>query len=629
MLQAINDRIKGWLGALVIVLITIPFAFWGVESYLGSGGQQFAAIVDGEEIPMFQFDDAYSNQLARLNQQFGSNLPLSNEQIKTLVLDQLVNAVVLEKGSYASGYRISDSNLKRSLERIFTRDGSFDRDFFENVVAANDLTISQYETRLRNELRVVQKQNAITSSAILTASEAKRLAAIDQQEREIRWMLFDVDAQSDDVAITEQEIEDFYNANTMRFMTPEKVMVEYVEVTADDISDSVTVDEGQLEEMYADYERAVRKREERKARHILLQTGSTEDKSEAAVMERMQELKQRLDGGASFETLAQEFSEDPGSAQQGGDLGWVAHGDMVKPFEETLFGMQKGEISDVVETQFGLHLIRLDDIRVPELASFAEKRGEFEQQIKQEVITNMFYDISENMAVSAYENPESLEAVVEVVNKQPERTEWFTVDAGTGIAENAKFRNTAFSAGVLEEGLNSDIIEISPNHVAVLRLLDHEQASKKPLQEVRVQIEEALRERAARSIAMTAAEQAKSQILAGTPAEDVLADGQRIEGQITIKRTDTNKADPMIIDAAFQMPHPQKDRPSVQVVNTLSGDVAVVLLDKVDVPDELDDAQIATVKSQRQSEVADSEFDFVIDTIKGAAEIERNNDLLQ
>ncbi|MGB5454619.1 MAG: SurA N-terminal domain-containing protein [Gammaproteobacteria bacterium] len=629
MLQAINDRIKGWLGALVIVLITIPFAFWGIESYLGTGNKQFAAVVNGEEIPVFQFENAYSNQLARLNQQFGGKVPYSNEQIKKLVLDQLVDALVLEENSYASGYRVSDTNLKQNIATLFSRNGAFDRDFFENVIASNNMTVSQYESRLRNELRVIQKQNAVVSSAILTDAEVALLAALQQQERDIRWIRFDVDSQSDDIVITDQDIEDFYNSNIDRFMTPERVSVEYVEVTNDDLANSISIDEAQLAGMYDDYKRTVLKKEERKARHILLQTGSSEEKSTAAVTARIEELQQKLRDGASFEELASEFSEDPASAQQGGDLGWVASGDMVKPFEVALFKLEKGGISDIVETQFGLHLIKLDDIRTPEVAAFADKRDEFEQELKQEVISNMFYDVSENMAVTAYENPDSLDAVVDAVNKQPEKTELFSRNSGTGIAENQKFRNAAFSAAVLQEGLNSDVIEISPAHVVVLRLLKHEPASKKPLEEVSAELENTLRSRAAHTSAMTAAEQMKNQIVEGVSAEDLLAGNQRIEDKVTIKRTDAGKVDPMIIEAAFQMPYPQKDKPSVQVVNLSSGDIVVVLLDKVTTPAEIAQDQKNAVKQQRSNDIANTEFEYVITTIKDAAEIERNTDLLQ
>ena len=629
MLQAINDRIKGWLGALVIVLITIPFAFWGIESYLGAGNKQFAAVVNGEEIAVFQFEDAYSNQLARLNQQFGSQLPYSNQQIKTLVLDQLINAMLLEETSYSAGYRVSDDNLKQKIATLFTRDGVFDRDFFENVIAANRMTISQYEAMLRNELRVVQKQNAIVESAILPDTDVEKLAALQQQERDVRWVKFAVDTQSDDIVITDQEIDDFYNANVARFMTPERVSVEYVEVTSDDLADSITVDEEKLATMYDDYKATMLKKEERKARHILLKADASEEQSKSAVTEKIQELQQKLEAGEAFEDLARQYSEDQGSAKQGGDLGWIATGDMVKPFEEALFDLTKGEVSDIVETQFGLHLIRLDDTRAPLVESFADKRDEFEQELKKEVVSSMFYDISENMAVSAYENPDSLDAVLEVLNKQAQKTELFTRESGAGIAENQEFRNAAFSPAVLQDGLNSDIIEISPEHVVVLRLLKHEPASKKPLQEVRTDIENALRSRAAHSAAMTAAEQMKTQIIEGASIEDLLKDDQQIEEKLAIKRTDSGEADPMIISAAFKMPYPQEQEPSVQVVNLLSGEIAVVLLDKVTTPGEVAQDQKDAMKQQLRDDVANAEFDYVMTTLKDSAEIERNTEVLQ
>jgi len=629
MLQAINDRIKGWLGALVIIMITIPFAFWGIESYIGGGGQQFAAVVNGEEISLNQFENAYSNQLARLNQQFGSALPFTNEQIKTQVLDQLINSVVLEENSYSSGYRVSDNSLKQSIAALFSRDGKFDRDYFENIIASNGMTVSQYELRLRNELRMLQKQNAIIASAILTDKEVRQLAALEQQERDIRMIKFNIDKDSADIVVTEQDIEDFYNTNADRYMTPESVSVEYIEMTSDELADSIDVDEDKLTEMYDDYKRILLEKEERKARHILMQIGTSAEKSKEALMPRIKELQQKLNDGESFEDLAREYSDDPGSAKQGGDLGWVATGEMVKPFEDALFSMNKGEVSNIVETQFGLHLIRLDDIRTPELQVFADKRSEFEQELKQDAISGMFYDITENMAVTAYENPDSLDAVIDAVNKQPGKTELFTRDSGIGIAENQKFRTAAFSPSVIEDGMNSDIIEITPNHVAVLRLLKHEPANKKPLPEVKSGIEDILRMKAAHGVMMAAAEEAKNKIIAGASAESVLAENQNLENSITVKRTEPGNADPMVVGAAFQMPYPDSGKPSIQVVNLISGDVALVLLDKVTTPVDIAKDQIDTVRQQRKNDVANSDFGFSVTAIKDAAEIQRNTSLLQ
>ena len=629
MLQAINDRIKGWLGALVIIMITIPFAFWGIESYIGGGGKQFAAVVNGEEIPVIQFENAYSNQLARLNQQFGSALPFTNEQIKTQVLDQLINSVVLEENSYSSGYRVSDKSLKQSIAALFSRDGKFDRDYFENIIASNGMTVSQYELRLRNELRVLQKRNAIIASAILTDEEVSQLAALEQQQRDLRLIKFSVDKDSADIVVTEQDIEAYYNSNADRYMTPERVSVEYVEVTSDELADSIDVDEDKLMGMYEDYKRSTLAKEERKARHILIQIGTSAEKSKEALLPRIEELQQKLNDGESFEDLAREYSDDPGSAKQGGDLGWVATGEMVKPFEDALFNMNKGEVSDVVETQFGLHLIKLEDIRTPELQTLADKRSEFERELKQDAISAMFYDVSENMAVTAYENPDSLDAVIDAVNKQPVKTGLFTRDSGTGIAENQKFRTAAFSSAVIEERMNSDIIEIAPNHVAVLRLLKHEPASKKPLLEVRSEIENILRMKAAHAVIMAAAEDAKNQIISGASADSVLAENQNIEGPFTVKRTAPGTVYPMVVGAAFQMPYPENDKPSVQVVNLISGDVAVVLVDKVATPDDVAKDQIDAVRQQRKNDVANSDFDFVLSAIKDAAEIQRNTSLLQ
>lgn len=629
MLQAINDRIKGWLGALVIIMITIPFAFWGIESYIGGGGKEYAAVVNDEEIPVYQFENAYSNQLARLNQQFGSALPFSNQQIKEQVLDQLINAVVLEENTYTSGYRISDQDLKRSVATLFSRDGKFDRDYFENVVASNNMTVSQYESTLRSELRVLQKQNAIRSTTIMTDEEARQLAALQQQQRDIRIIKFSTDADSTDIVVTDEEVEAYYSSNPERYMKPERVSVEYIEITSDELAGSIEVDEEKVAQMYEDYKQTLLAKEERKARHILIQTGSSEEKSKEASMPKIEELQKRLDAGESFETLAREYSDDPGSAQEDGDLGWVAVGDMVKPFEDALFSLNKGEISGVVETQFGLHLIKLEDVRTPEVKTLAEMHVEFEKELKQDVLSSMFYDISEDMAVTAYENPDSLDSVVDAVNKQPAKTELFTRDAGTGIAENQKFRNAAFASSVIEEGLNSDIIELSPDHVAVLRLLKHEPASMKPLETVKAEIENSLRMKKAHDKTMAAAEEAKSRISSGETADNVLSENQRVEDYGALKRADVGKVDPMIVEATFRMPHPEDDKPSTRVVNMVTGDIALVLLDKVTTPAEVTREQINAVLQQRKNDVANAEFDYVITAVKDAAEIQRNTSLLQ
>ena len=629
MLQAINDRIKGWLGGLVIILITIPFAFWGIESYLGGGGKDFAAIVNGEEIPVYQFERNYAVQLSRLNQQYGKNLPISNQQIKQQVLDQMINSALLQDGTYSSGYRISSTQLKDSIKQIFNRDGVFDRDLFGSYLASESLSVSQYESSLKQDLRVLQKRNAIMASSLVTNDEAKQLAAVDQQTRDISMAIFSIDAHKDDAAVSEEDIKEYYETNSGRFMTEAKVSVEYVELKAADLENDIAIDEGRVEDMYNLYKSNAINTEERRASHILLTTGTAEDKSKDVVIARMQELQKKLEAGEAFEDLARDNSEDPGSATQGGDLDWVARGQMVKPFEDALFALNKGEVSGIVETQFGLHLIRLDDVRAPEFASFEEKRAELEQELKQEVISSVFYDVSENLAVTAYENPDSLDAVVDVLSIPVKQTEMFTRHNGEDIAANAKFREAAFSASVLEGGSNSDIIEIAPDHVVVLRVLKNEPASRQPLSEVESNIRSIIELKRAYENTMAAAQQAKDKVASGASLESVVDEGWNVQMYTGIKRQQTGEPGPEVVRAVFSMPDPASGVVSVENVNLASGDVALVVLDKVHTPVDIAEDSLNRVKQQRKSDVASAEFGFALTSLQDAAEIERNSAVLQ
>ena len=336
-----------------------------------------------------------------------------------------------------------------------------------------------------------------------------------------------------------------------------------------------------------------------------------------------------LEAGESFEDLARENSEDPGSAAQGGDLDWVARGQMVEPFEDALFSLNKGEVSGIVETQFGLHLIRLDDIRAPEFASFEEKRAELERELKQEVVSSMFYDVSENLAVTAYENPDSLDMVVDVLNIPVKQTEMFTRNNGEGIAANAKFREAAFSDAVLQGGSNSDIIEIAPDHVAVLRVLKNEPAARQPLSEVESNIRSIIELKRAYENTMAAAQQAKDKVVNGATLESVLWEGQSVQMYTGIKRYQTGEPGAEVIQTIFSMSDPASAGISVENVNLPTGDVAVVVLDKVHTPVDIAEDSLNRVKQQRKSNVASAEFEYALTSLQDAAEIERNSAVLQ
>ncbi|MBT8119825.1 MAG: SurA N-terminal domain-containing protein [Gammaproteobacteria bacterium] len=625
MLQAINDRIKGWLGIVIVVLIGLPFALWGIQSYFDDAGPRYAAKVNDSEISASEFERSVSMQRQSMMQQNGGKLPIEENVLRERTLSQMINQRLLEGVTYENGYRISDAVLSQRIKQLFTVDGEFDRQRFEATVASIGMNIPMYENALRNELRLQQLQSGIANSAFVTRQEVSDLAKLSEQTRDISVLTFNVDHFSTAAKATDEEIKQYYQANLSQFMVPEKIKVDYVEITSDTLSENVEIDEDQIKKMYDDYVKSVVGREERQASHILIQTSE----NKAAAQIKIESLKKELELGADFAELAKQHSEDPGSAANGGDLDWVALGEMVKPFEKALFALEKGAVSDVVETQFGYHLIKLVDVRSEPVVPFGVKRYEFEDEIKADSVASMFYDLSERLASIAYENPDSLDIVVEELGLKLNSSDYFTRFQGQDIAENEKVRNVAFSPLVMEEGSNSDIIEISPTHVVVIRMNEHVPATAIPLADVRSKIENILKVQAGHKQTMAAAMDVKAKIEAGTSVAELESEGVAVDVIKSIGRRDNTKvSDPSILQNAFDMVLTQDKKPSVEAVDLMSGDVALVVLDKVNLPDDIPQGQQDLVKSEVLRENAIRDFSSALLIIKEDAEIDRNMKLV-
>lgn len=630
MLQAINDRIKGWLGIVIVVLIGLPFALWGIQSYLDDAGPMYAAKVNNMEISASEFERSVSMQRQNILRQNGGKLSVDEKVLRERTLTQLINQRLLEGVTYDNGYRISDAVLSARIKQLYTVDGIFDRARFEANVASIGMSIPMYEHALRNELRLQQMQSAIANSSFATKKEVNDLAALNEQTRDISVVTFDLDQFSTALKPDDEEIKQYYEENKQRFMLPEKIKIDYVEVTSDSLAEDVVVDEVQIKKMYDDYVASISGREERKARHILLSTvvaDGAEDKTAAKI--KIEALKQELENGADFTELARKHSQDQGSATEGGDLGWVALGDMVKPFEQVLFDMEKGLVSGVVETQFGYHLIKLDDVRSETIEPLGVKRYEFEDEFKSDAVASVFYDLTERLASIAYENPDNLDVVVEELGLKITSTDHFSRFKGEGIADNEKVRNIAFSPLVLEQGSNSDIVEISPEHVVVLRLNEHVPATAIPLEVVSSKIEGILKAQNGHKQTKAAALEAKSRIEAGESIDGLKAEGVNIEVITSLNRNDTTKvSDPSILYNAFDATLAEDGKPSVKDVDLMSGDVALVVLTKVNAPDVIAQDKLDAVKNEALRENATRDFTNALLAIKDSADIDMNKRLL-
>jgi len=625
MLQAINDRIKGWLGIAVVIIIGLPFALWGIQSYFDDAGPRYAAKVNSAEITANEFERSVSIQRQSMLRQYNGKLPIEEKALRERTLTQMINQRLLEEVSFEQGYRISDGILSERIKQLFTIEGVFDRERFEASVASLGMNIPMYERSLRNELRLQQMQAAISNSTFVTKNAVNNLAALAEQTRDISVLTFNVEHFSTATKPTEEEIKQYYQKNQQRFMVPEKIKIDYVEITSDALAENVEIDEQQIQQMYDHYVKSITGREERKARHILIQTGT--DKAAAKI--KIELLKKELEQGADFAELAKKHSQDPGSAVEGGNLDWVAMGEMVKPFEQKLFSMEKGSVSDVVETQFGFHIIKLDDVRSEPVAPLGVKRYEFEDEIKTDSVASMFYDLSERLASTAYENPDSLGMVVDGLGLKILSSDYFTKRKGEGIAENKKVREVAFSPLVLEQGSNSDIIEISPTHVVVIRMNEHVPATAIPLAEVSSRIENILKAQGGHKQTLAAALAVKEKIAAGESIDSLTSDGIDVENIASLgRRENTRVSDASILQAAFALTPAQESKKSVSDVNLASGDVALVVLNKVNSPENILQSQLDLVKSEATRENAIRDFSSALLVIKDAATIDRNMNLV-
>lgn len=625
MLQAINDRAKGWLGITIVVLITLPFAFWGINSYIGGGNEQYIAKVNDVEISKSEFDYNLTKQRQQMQDQFGGKLPFEENVLKQRVIDQLVNRKLLEERSANAGYLVSDIQLSEKIKEIFTREGEFDREYVNQVLQSQGMSVAQMEYQLKSDLQVSQVIEAFTNTSFITDSEAKKIAELEYQQRKITTLTFALDHFSAGINITEEEIQAAYEKDSERYMSVEKVSIEYVELKSEALSGDVEIDEQMIATMYEEYVDVISKKEKRKAKHILLKTDD-----EVAARTQMADLIKQLAEGASFEDLAREHSQDIGSAKQGGDLGWVESGQMVKSFEDTLYALKVGAVSEVVESEFGLHLIKLEDVKSEEIQSLNTKRAELEQAFKQDIISDKFYELSELMASTAYENSDSLMSVTEALNVEAKSSGYFTRDQGADITANEKVRAAAFSKLVLKEKSNSDVIEISPEHILVLRVLEHEAASRLPLDSVRSSIENGLRLRKSHENTMAAAIAAKEKVNVGEATmADLAAKGITLKTSEMLTRKDMTKIDPMILETAFNISASEEGKLNVSEVSMYSGDVALVVVDEVFTPNDIAHEKIDAIKNQLKRDVSNREFNSALAAMKDKASLHINSKVLQ
>lgn len=630
MLLAIRDKVTGWLAYIIIILISIPFALWGITEYFGVGGEETVATVDDAEITQREFDRAYARYRAQINAIYGGRPPelLTNDAVlKEQVLQQMIERELLAQVTAREGYRIGDEQLGEMIRGMddFQVDGRFDKATYEGQLRSQGWTPAGFEYEYRLARRIDQLQEGLLASAVASRRAARLVEELRRQEREIAYLRLDLDARPGGEPPTEAQVAEYYESHPDEFVEPERVRIAYLALDQQALAAEADVGEGALRAAYEEQAPLHTRPEEREARHILITVDAEADPAEwEAARERIEALRERVLAGEDFAELAREHSEDPGSAPEGGDLGPVTRGLMVEPFEEALFALSEGELSEPVRTRFGWHVIRLDAVRPESRKSFEEMRPDLEADLRRRAAESVFYDRVEQLANLTYENPDSLVIAAEALGLPVEESDWFTRSGGAGVAASAKVRAAAFGPEVLGRGVNSDVIELDEGGVVVLRVLEHRPAERKPLAAVRDEIVRIL-ERQEKERSLRALGERVEQALRGGADPAALAEEhQAAYRDLGFVRRDQGGDAREIVSLAFTLRPPEGERPTVAGTVLPDGDYAVVMLETVRAG-EATPAETDPAVAQRRRAAAQAEYRAVTADYLQRAEVKRGD----
>ncbi len=583
MLQIIRDRAQGFLAWVIVLLISIPFALWGINEYIGGGGEVTVAKVNGNEISQQALQRELFRQRQQIQQALGGRLDpalFPEERLRSQVLEQMIQRELLIQAAQNSGLRIADAHLGSYIRSApdFQQEGQFSPELYERILSREGMSPGMFEISVRQDLLTAQLQAGLILTTFSTGHEQDAYRRLLGQQRDVGFVVVPLQRFEEAVEVSEEAVERFHEENGDLFRLPERVSVDYLELSVDGIAAGINVGEQELRERYEAQIANYRKPEERHLRHILLAAEPDDSDSAVAARKQADELREQLLAGASFEELAKEYSDDPGSAESGGDLGFLSPGMLDAAFEKAAFSLEQGALSEPVRSAFGYHLIRVEAVRGGEVSPFDEVRGRILDEVKRERAGQQFYEQAEQLANLAYEFPDSLEEAAVRLGIEVQTSEPFGRQGGEGVFADPRVSAVAFSEEVLESGYNSEPIDISNDHQVVLRVRERFPAARRPLAEVREQIEARLRRDGAVDEAQQLADAMLARLRSGESPEAV-AQAEGLEWKrVTAERTG-DELPPALAGSVFAMPRPVAEGgPAFEQTALPGGDQAVLAL---------------------------------------------------
>ncbi len=501
MLEAIRDRAQGWIAKLILVLISIPFILFGIDSYFRNGGDEgVVATVGQEKIKREELTQSLRDVEAQMR------MP-ANAAIRTAVLQGLVDQRVLQQQARSEGLTVPDNMVAELIASVpaFQEGGRFSAQRFETWLSQQGKNAAKFEHELKGKILVRQLDGALQQSAALPLTAVDSIIGANEQLRLVSEATLTADAYLSGAQVDDAAAQRYYEAHPQEFAEPARAKVDYLLLSQNDLMQQLAVSEVETRKYYDEHLNRYQTPEERRASHILISVAATaSDAQKAAARHKAEDLLQQArKNPKDFAELARKNSQDPGSAEKGGDLGMFGRGAMVKPFEDAAYRMKKGEISDLVQTPFGFHIIQLTDVRPGRTRSYDEVKNEIQGELKKQQAVKKFAELADSFGNMVYEQGDSLSPAADALKLTIQHSGWLErKSAGDGVLNNAKLLEAIFSDDVLKNRRNTEAIEVAPNTLLSARIADYKPSGLRPYADVKAALLLRLRREQALSLAV-------------------------------------------------------------------------------------------------------------------------------
>ncbi len=626
MLENIRESSQGMAAKIILGLVILTFALAGIGSYTNSTDTSVAD-VNGEKISLQDFNKAYQAQRNNMQQQYGEMFEtLAADQtymanFRNGVVDSLINQRLVDQNSANLAIRVSDDRIKKTILTMpeFQVDGVFDNNRYLALInQAGFYQSSDFRDYLRLEMSRRQLTQALVLSEFSLPYQSTMIAELQNQTRDIRFASIGLEQFKSSVEITDEEINNFYQENQERFLNQEKVKVNYITLNVEDIAKNIVVSDDDVKAFYEENINDFGDEEQRRISHILIEVDADEDAAKA----QAESILAQINAGGDFAELAKQYSSDTFSGENGGDLDWLERGSMDEVFDEQAFALAEiGDVSNVVQTEYGFHLIKLTDLKPAVVQPLTEVFDDLKIRISKQKAQEEFYVLQQEMARLSFEFPDSLDDAAEAVNTQVKTSEWLSRNNNTGVFSNVRAIDAAFSDLVLNEQLNSDVIEVSDSLAIVVRLNEYQAANVKPLAEVTEAIKYNLVAEKAKTEAQNVMDELLVEMQSGADITAKLVEyGTAFETKADVVRYSPEIA-PAIVEKAFTLPHPVEGTVSAGLSDLANGDFVLV---EVQAVKNMEAKLSSDIENQQVNQLAQSAYLAYVESLKEDASITKN-----